>query len=268
MAEQKLIEVLTFGNQWEATRMKAILEEHEIPFIIKEYQDLEYGNIKGKRGWGRLESYKAFEQEILNFYNEKTESNFLDDEMNNAENAISESGSSLSNAINQNKKWNIKNTLIFLLLVSTSYLGFKVYAFNRIINRSANDKNFTHVYGTSFYLMQWKCSGKDFYLAEDGYGNGTFSKFSISDPNGRVANVSFDEDQDGVYEKTIYLKTNNDTIEICYDKNNDAVADENVIYLSENNNLTFKDVNFDREWDSVLVNNKRYSMNEFTNMLK
>jgi hypothetical protein len=268
MTEQKLIEILTLENAIEANRMRAALEAREIPFLIKEYADLEYGNVKRRKGWGRLESYKEFEQEILELYKEGFATNAITDEMlNENDDEDAEKGNERS-GINPPKKKRTKEIIIILLVLSTSFLAYKVYDLNQIFQRPTRDANFKHLYGRDFYLLQWKRSGKDFYLAENLHGKEAFDKRSTYDLDGRLAYVSFDEDEDGIFEKSIGLDTNNDTLSMIFDMNADGVADKSLTRFNKNHELIFQDFNFDRKCDSVFIDRKSYSVEQFINMLK
>jgi hypothetical protein len=261
MTERKLIEILILENQIEANRMKDTLEEHKIPFVIKEYTDLEYGNIKRKKGWGRLESYKEFEQQILDLYSE----GFVYDPNEKTE-SIENMGETPE--INQVKKGRVKEIIIVILLLSVSFLAYKTYELNQIITRAYNNKNFTHEHGRYSFRMKWKSSGNDYYLAQDEYDRGLFNKFSFYDPKGKLIYIGFDEDQDGINEKTIGLDTNNDTLRIFYDQNGDGIDDKSIVNLSKTLRLTFQDINFDRKWDTIIVNNKSYSVEQFEGIFK
>jgi hypothetical protein len=268
MTENRLIEILTLENQFEANRMRIVLEEQKIPFIIKEYSDLEYGNIKGKRGWGRLESYKEYEQDILDLYKQGFQSKPVNEQFTDETKDDGEQDTYEASKINRGKKSKTKEIILVVLLLSTSFLGFKVYDLNRIINRPSIDKNFTHIHGRYSFRMQWKSSGKDYLLEEDEHGTGLFNKISFSDPKGILVFLAFDEDQDGIREKTIMFDTNKDTLGITYDQNGDGIGDKSTIRFNKDFNLTFQDINFDRKCDSVFVNHKSYSVEQFMEKLK
>lgn len=268
MTENRLIEILTLENQFEANRMKVVLKEQKIPFIIKEYTDLEYGNIKGKRGWGRLESYKEYEQDILDLNQQGFRSKLINEELTNETNDGNEQNTYEASEIKQSKKSKTKEIIIVVLLLSTSFLGFKVYDLNRIINRPSLDKNFTHIHGRYSFRMQWKSSGKDYLLEEDEHGTGLFNKISFFDPKGILVFLAFDEDQDGIREKTIMFDTNKDTLGITYDKNGDGIGDKSTTRFNKDFYLTLLDINFDRKCDSVFINHKSYSMKQFMQLFK
>lgn len=274
MTEQKLVEILTLENQFEANRMKVVLEENKIPFIIKEYTDLEYGNVKGKRGWGRLESYEQFEQDILNLYKQGFNSATINEEIVNEEtvNEEEETVDQENNLnerpkSNQGKKRDIKGILIIILIISTSYLGYKFYDLRQIVDRSSYDKNFTFTRERYSTLTKWRSSGKNASLAEDKGVNGMFDKFSYYDINGKLLSVSFDKDDDGIIEEFIALNIDGDTSSSYYDRNKDGAIDSSNENLSKNVNLIFIDKNFDRQWDSVVINKNPYSFEQYIKML-
>lgn len=58
--------ILTLENQFEATRIKDILDSAGIPHIIRSLHDSAYdGLFQGQQGWGVLEADEEHEKRIL-----------------------------------------------------------------------------------------------------------------------------------------------------------------------------------------------------------
>jgi len=58
--------ILTLENQFEAQRIKDILNNANIPYIIRSYHDSAYdGLFQGQQGWGVLEADEKYEKRIL-----------------------------------------------------------------------------------------------------------------------------------------------------------------------------------------------------------
>ncbi|MFH1160580.1 MAG: hypothetical protein V1733_06510 [bacterium] len=65
--------ILRFDNEFEAERMKEILEERKIPFAIIPRFDSALGGITSlELGWGYLEAPARYREEILTEYKELT----------------------------------------------------------------------------------------------------------------------------------------------------------------------------------------------------
>lgn len=65
------IKILTLNNEVEARMLSAILNEHGIPHILKSYHDSALDGIfQLQKGWGYIEAYSEYEDEILKLYGE------------------------------------------------------------------------------------------------------------------------------------------------------------------------------------------------------
>lgn len=65
----KYVKVIEFENVAEATLIQSILENEDIPFIIRSYRDSAYdGLFQFQKGWGRLEAPEEFKERILLLY--------------------------------------------------------------------------------------------------------------------------------------------------------------------------------------------------------
>jgi hypothetical protein len=58
--------ILDLNNVIQATKIKEILDQQGIPFIIRSYQDTAYdGLFQHQYGWGVLEADEQYEEKIL-----------------------------------------------------------------------------------------------------------------------------------------------------------------------------------------------------------
>jgi len=63
--------ILTLNNQFEASRMKDILTQKNIPHGIVSSADSVFGGVtRIEFGWGYLEAPAQYKEEILKIYNE------------------------------------------------------------------------------------------------------------------------------------------------------------------------------------------------------
>ena len=66
----KLVKILSFGDQFEAMLLDEILNERNIPHIVKSYSDLALSSIWQTQSiWGHLEAPEEFKSEIMDIYN-------------------------------------------------------------------------------------------------------------------------------------------------------------------------------------------------------
>lgn len=64
--------ILTLDNQFEAQRIKEILDSEGIPHIIRNYHDSAYdGLFTGQQGWGALIADEKYEKRILELVKNK-----------------------------------------------------------------------------------------------------------------------------------------------------------------------------------------------------
>jgi hypothetical protein len=70
---EKLEKILVLNNEIEATLLEEILQEKNIPHIIRSYRDLVYDGLwQTQSCWGQLEAPVNFKEEILEIYNKMT----------------------------------------------------------------------------------------------------------------------------------------------------------------------------------------------------
>ena len=61
--------ILTIENEIEATLLKKLLDEAEIPYVLKSYYDSALdGLYQTQKGWGYIEAPEKYEQEIWRIY--------------------------------------------------------------------------------------------------------------------------------------------------------------------------------------------------------
>jgi len=66
----KYQKILTLENEIEAQRLSSILEEENIPHVVRSYHDSVYDGIfQTHRGWGHLEAPEKHEKAIVSLYN-------------------------------------------------------------------------------------------------------------------------------------------------------------------------------------------------------
>jgi hypothetical protein len=66
---EKLEKILFFKNEFEAKLLDEILNEKDIPHIIRSYHDSAYDGLwQTQSGWGHLEAPLHYQEEILEIY--------------------------------------------------------------------------------------------------------------------------------------------------------------------------------------------------------
>ena len=61
--------ILTIENEIEARLLKELLDEAEIPYVLKSYYDSALdGLYQTQRGWGHIEAPGKYEKDILGIY--------------------------------------------------------------------------------------------------------------------------------------------------------------------------------------------------------
>jgi len=64
------IQILTLENEMEAQRLSSMLDEEQIPHVVRSYHDSVYNGIfQAARGWGHLEAPEEYSQKIHDIYN-------------------------------------------------------------------------------------------------------------------------------------------------------------------------------------------------------
>lgn len=68
---ENFVKVVVIENQFEAQVLESILEERGIPYFLKTYDDVAYGNLyQLHRGWGQLTAPERFKDEIVEIVND------------------------------------------------------------------------------------------------------------------------------------------------------------------------------------------------------
>ena len=68
------IRILVFNNQFEAKLLDEILNEKNIPHLIRTYHDSAYDGLwQSQSGWGHLEASEDHRDEILKIYDEMSQ---------------------------------------------------------------------------------------------------------------------------------------------------------------------------------------------------
>jgi hypothetical protein len=68
------VKILMFHNEIEAMLLDEILTDKKIPHLIRSYHDSAYDGLwQSQSGWGHLEAPEEFREEILNIYNEMSQ---------------------------------------------------------------------------------------------------------------------------------------------------------------------------------------------------
>lgn len=66
---EKLEKILVFDNEFEAKLLEEILNERNIPHIIRSYHDSAYDGLwQTQSCWGHLEAPEIYKEEILEIY--------------------------------------------------------------------------------------------------------------------------------------------------------------------------------------------------------
>jgi hypothetical protein len=71
------IKVLAFNNEFEAKLLDEVLNEKNIPHIIRSYHDSAYDGLwQMQSGWGHLEAPEDYRDEILLTYDQMSPGSF------------------------------------------------------------------------------------------------------------------------------------------------------------------------------------------------
>jgi hypothetical protein len=66
---EKLEKILVLYNEFEAKLLDEILEEKDIPHVIKSYHDSAYDGLwQSQSGWGHIEAPLSNKEEVLEIY--------------------------------------------------------------------------------------------------------------------------------------------------------------------------------------------------------
>jgi hypothetical protein len=67
----RAVRILSFSNEFEAKLLDEILNNKEIPHLIRSYHDSAYDGLwQNQSGWGHLEAPEEYKEEILLVFNE------------------------------------------------------------------------------------------------------------------------------------------------------------------------------------------------------
>ncbi len=68
---EKTVKILILKNAIEASLLEEILNEKDVPYIIRSYHDLAYDGLwQTPTAWGQLDAPEEFREEILKIYEE------------------------------------------------------------------------------------------------------------------------------------------------------------------------------------------------------
>jgi hypothetical protein len=70
----KTVKILVLNNEIEANLLDGLLEERDIPHLIRSYHDSAYDGLwQYNAGWGQLDAPEEFKEEIIMIYNGMSE---------------------------------------------------------------------------------------------------------------------------------------------------------------------------------------------------
>ena len=66
---EKFKKILVLNNEVEARLLDAVLEEKQIPHLMRSYHDTAYDGLwQQQQGWGHVESQERYREQILTIY--------------------------------------------------------------------------------------------------------------------------------------------------------------------------------------------------------
>jgi len=66
---ESFTKILILENEMEAQRLSAILDEEDIPHVVRSYRDSMYDGIfQQAKGWGHLEAPEKYREQVLAIY--------------------------------------------------------------------------------------------------------------------------------------------------------------------------------------------------------
>lgn len=66
--------ILTLENEMEAQRLSSMLDQEQIPHVVRSYHDSVYDGIfQAARGWGHLEAPEEYSEKIRTIYQKMKE---------------------------------------------------------------------------------------------------------------------------------------------------------------------------------------------------
>lgn len=68
---ESYMKILTLENEMEAQRLSSMLDEEDIPHVVRSYHDSVYDGIfQTVRGWGHLEAPEEYRDQIVALYDD------------------------------------------------------------------------------------------------------------------------------------------------------------------------------------------------------
>jgi hypothetical protein len=66
---EKFKKILVLNNEVEARHLDAVLDEQQIPHLMRSYHDRAYDGLwQQQQGWGHVEAPEDYEEQILSIY--------------------------------------------------------------------------------------------------------------------------------------------------------------------------------------------------------
>ena len=73
MSDDRYEKIITLNNEVEARLLESILQECNIPYLLKSYHDSAYDGLwQIQMGWGHVEAPSEYKEEILRLYKDIT----------------------------------------------------------------------------------------------------------------------------------------------------------------------------------------------------
>ncbi|MFN8283573.1 MAG: hypothetical protein U0U67_10185 [Chitinophagales bacterium] len=242
------IKITEIKDALEASYIRSILDEENIPYTITEFSDSAYiGLNEAKYGFGILEAPDEFKAQIL---------------------ALVKTKNTDSNSFNETEEEKIKPKLEMSNVLTVLFFGTTVLFLLLYLNAK---KRFTHitdhknthvdwVFDNTTMLTKWnkgdvlKCS----YI--DANFDHNFEKFSVFDLDGDLIEEATDKNEDGIFEKKITYNKKGENTESYFDFNNDLRNEKVKSVIKDKLSITFEDENYDGEFDTVTFFNLKDSI--------
>ncbi|MBN1410530.1 MAG: hypothetical protein JW969_06770 [Spirochaetales bacterium] len=109
----KAEKILDLKNGVEANLFSAVLEENNIPHMVKSNSDMAFDGIyQSVSGWGHLEAPPEYREQILSLYNEFSRKEFIEEEDEG------NTGESVDPNTGRWRFWIVTGIVVFISLVS------------------------------------------------------------------------------------------------------------------------------------------------------
>ena len=73
MSDDRYEKIVILNNEVEARLLESILQESNIPYLLKSYHDSAYDGLwQTQMGWGHVEAPSEYKEEILRLYKDIT----------------------------------------------------------------------------------------------------------------------------------------------------------------------------------------------------